>query len=279
MSAPELDGARLARLMDDLGRVALETGALLRAQLGRPRHVDKKGAVDLVTDADRASEALVYARLAAAFPGARFVLEEGGEKRAPGAGSEDLTFIVDPLDGTTNYAAGIPHFGVSLGALVEGEGVVAGAIYDPFRDELFRAARGQGAWLSDQRLRVSSRASLKDSVLATGFAYDRFTTRDDNHAEFAALNLLTRGCRRNGAATLDLAWVAAGRFEAYWERGLKPWDVAAGVVLVEEAGGLVTRYDGGPFEMGRGELLASNGLVHDETRAALEGARRAAGLL
>lgn len=265
-------------LMDTLGRVALEAGALLRAWFSGPREVTKKGRVDLVTDADRAAEALVRERLLAAFPGAGLVLEEGGEERAPGEGYEGLTFIVDPLDGTTNYAAGIPHFAVSLGAAHAEAGLFAGAVYDPCRDELFLAAKGEGTFLGGRRLRVSATGVLEDSVVATGFAYDRAEGGDNNHAEFAALNLATRGARRFGAAALDFAWVAAGRYDAYWERGLKPWDAAAGALLVEEAGGRVTGYAGGPFELARGEVLASNGALHEAVQHALARARAKAGL-
>lgn len=264
-------------LMESIAGSALEAGALLRVLQKRPLEVQEKGRVDLVTNADRAAEDLLTERLKGEWPGARFLLEEGGDERAPGEEHGELRFIIDPVDGTTNFAAGVPHFGVSVG--VEGEaGLVAGAIYDPWRDELFVAGREEGAWLGGERLRVSEGARIDDATLATGFAYDRFTNKDDNHAELCALNLRCRGVRRFGAATLDLAWVAAGRLDGFWERGLKPWDLAAGVLLVEEAGGTVTRYDGSAFSLACPDVVMTNGRLHEALLSALSSARRAAGL-
>lgn len=263
--------------------IAREAGALLLAMQGMPRTVDEKAQADLVTDADRAAEALVRERVSARFPGARMILEEGGAQQVDGTGHEDLTFIVDPLDGTTNYASGIPHFAVSIG-VKRAHDIVAGAIYHPHLDELFVAVRGGGARLFDPRrplgveLKVSAASRLIDSVVATGFAYGRYTNPDDNGVEFCALNLLTRGCRRNGAAALDLAWVAAGRFDAYWERGLKAWDLAAGALLVEEAGGMITDYEGGPLNLDVGEVVVSNGRVHAGVLKSITHARDAAAI-
>lgn len=275
MTGPRnLDLAALART---LGAICQEAGALVRARAELPRDVHKKGPFDLVTDADRASEALIARRLEEAFPGAHLLLEESGAGKIEGQGFEALTFIADPLDGTTNFAAGIPHVGVSLAAERGGE-VVAGAIYDPFRDELFLAARGLGARLGARPLKVRATRSIEDAVVVTGFAYKRIEQRDDNHAEFCAMNLLSRGARRFGAATLDLAWLAAGRFDVFWERGLKAWDLAAGVLLVEEAGGRVTNYRGEPCDIRKGEVLATGGPLHDEVRAILERTREIAGV-
>lgn len=282
-ATPSERSRKVRALMEGIAGAALEAGALLRALQSQPRDITEKGRKDLVTDADRAAEALLRERLSDEHPGARFLLEEGGEQRALGSGDGALRFIIDPVDGTTNYAANLPHFGVSIGVEQESEeprgaSLVAGCIYDPWRDELFVAGRGEGAWLRGQRLIVSEQTSVGDATLATGFAYDRFENRDDNHAEFCALNLRCRGVRRFGAATLDLAWVAAGRLDGFWERGLKPWDVAAGVLLVEEAGGRVTRYDGGPFALTDPDVVMTNGSLHGELLAALASARRAAGL-
>lgn len=249
-------------IRDALCELAEQTGDVLRALFHAPRQVDKKGRSDLVTDADRAAEAMIREGLRARFPGARLLLEEEGSLPGGAGTFAGYTFIVDPVDGTTNFAAGIPHFAVAIAAQSpEGE-LCAGVIHDPFRRETFHAARGEGAFLGSSRLYVSDTASLEDAVVATGFPYDRHLKADNNHAEFEVLNLRTRGARRGGASTLDLAWLAAGRFDAYWERGLKPWDAAAGVVLVTEAGGQVSRYDGTAFSLDEGEILATNGTLH-----------------
>lgn len=271
------DGSDSTRVEDTLVAIAREAGALLRQMFSAPRDIDKKGRVDLVTDADRAAEALIQERLFESFPGAALLLEEGGTQKAPGTGYESLTFIVDPVDGTTNYAAGIPHFAVSIAAEREHADICAGVIYDPFRDEMFSASLGGGARLNGKNLQVSQTATLEDAVVATGFPYDRHQKQDNNHAEFEALNLLSRGARRNGAATLDLAWVAAGRFDAYWERGLQPWDAAAGALMVLEAGGILSSYDRSAFVLRSGEVVATNPRLHDELCAALAQARRQAG--
>jgi myo-inositol-1(or 4)-monophosphatase len=274
------DGA-LHHLTSALSLVARETGLMLKAKQAMPRDVEEKSPQNLVTDADRAAEALIVERLTHHFPGARLLLEESGEQQAHGHGHEHLRFIVDPLDGTTNYASQIPHFAVAIAAEEAGE-IVGATIYDPWRDELFWAAKGRGAHLVDplaptgRRLEVSATAALRDSVVATGFPYSRYDNpADDNAPEFCALNLSTRGCRRNGAATLDLAWVAAGRFDAYWERGLAPWDVAAGALLVREAGGTTSNYLGEGCDPMTGEVVASNGHVHDRLLGLLQRARAA----
>jgi myo-inositol-1(or 4)-monophosphatase len=275
------DNRALHHLIDALSHTARETGMLLKAIQAMPRQIEEKSPHNLVTDADQAAEALIIERLSAHFPGARLLLEESGEQQASGHGFEHLRFIVDPLDGTTNYASRIPHFAVSIAAEQEGE-LVGAAIYDPWRDELFWAALGLGAWVVDalaptgRRLQVSATEKLRDIVVATGFPYSRYDDpSEDNQPEFCALNLSTRGCRRNGAATLDLAWVAAGRFEAYWERGLAPWDVAAGALLVREAGGATSNYLGGGCDPMAGEVVASNGHVHARLLGLLQRARSA----
>lgn len=236
--------------------LAREAGELLRARLDDPREVSQKRPRDLVTDADRASEALIVERIRAAFPAASILGEEGGVYR--GSGAE--RFIVDPLDGTTNYAHRYPLFCVSIAYEVAGI-VEAGAVYGPVLDEMFAARRGGGATLNGSPLRVSAVANVADSMVGTGFnpaAYAR------NGPYFAEMSNHAQAVRRDGSAALDLSFVAAGRYDAFWEWDLKAWDVAAGSLLISEAGGRVSAIDGGVFDVGAGSIVASNGLVHDE---------------
>jgi myo-inositol-1(or 4)-monophosphatase len=213
----------------------------------------------LVTAADKASEEAILEVLGRHVPAHGILAEESG---ALGNTSSEYLWAIDPLDGTTNYAHQYPFFAASVGLLIEGVPQV-GAIFDPFHNELFRAARGQGATRNRRPIQVSQTAELGKSLLVTGFAYDRRETADNNYAEFCHLTHLTRGVRRSGSASLDLAYVACGRLDGYWERGLSPWDVAAGVVLVEEAGGRVTAYDCSPLQIRSGRVLATNGHLHD----------------
>jgi myo-inositol-1(or 4)-monophosphatase len=253
-------------------RVARQAGAILRAGAGRAHASDvKRTAVDLVTEYDKRSEAHVVAALRAAFPDDELVAEEGGGQ----AGRSGRRWLVDPLDGTTNFAHGLPFFCVSIG-LEDASGPLAGVVEAPALGWSFYAARGHGAWLLEpaltaepRRLAVSDTATLASSLLATGFPYDTATSARNNFAEWSYLYPRTRGCRRVGAAALDLSMVAAGWFDGYWEMKLKPWDLAAGALLVLEAGGRVTDYCGRPFRMDEGEILATNGRIHDEVAAAL----------
>ena len=244
--------------------VARDAGALLREKLSEPRTISEKRPHDLVTDADSASERLIVARIREAFPNASILGEEGGDY----AGDADERWIVDPLDGTTNYAHGYPMFCVSIA--YERAGVVeAGAIYAPQLDACFAAARGGGATLDGVPIRVSTLARVGESLVCTGFmpaAYER------NGRYFAAVSRVAQGVRRDGSAALDLAMVAAGRFDAFWERDLKPWDVAAGALIITEAGGRVTAMDGTPLALSAGSILASNGIVHAEMQALLAAA-------
>ena len=251
--------------MDPL-RVAVETaqeaGALLLARSGGPLDIREKGLRgDLVTAADRASEAFIVARLRTASPHATILGEEGGAS----VGSSDERWIVDPLDGTTNYAHGYPLYCVSIAYEVAGE-LVAGAIFAPAIDELFCAARGAGATWNGRPIHVSAVPSLAESLVCTGFIPAKF---DRNGANFERLSGLAQGVRRDGSAALDLAFVACGRFEAFWERDLHAWDVAAGALIVREAGGTVSALDGSPFRADSGSTLASNGRVHAAMVAAL----------
>jgi myo-inositol-1(or 4)-monophosphatase len=235
--------------------LARNAGALLRDRFDDPHEVVEKRPQDLVTEADRASEAAIVAAIRAAFPAASILAEEGGEYASSGG---DERFIVDPLDGTTNYAHRYPLFCVSIAYERAGR-LEAAAIDAPLLGMTFGARRGKGATLNGARLRVTAVDALERSLVCTGFHPARY---DRNGREFAALSRRAQGVRRDGSAALDLALVAAGRFEAFWEWDLKPWDVAAGALLVEEAGGRVTAIDGGPHRLDGGSIAASNGAVH-----------------
>lgn len=227
-------------------------------------HVDYKGDVDLVSEVDLRAEEIVVDVLSAAFPDDGIVAEEG----APLAPGEARVWYVDPIDGTTNFSHGLPQFCVSI-ALHDQEGAAVGVIYDPLRRWTFHARRGGGAWLGGRRLRVSSAARLDRALLATGFPYDRRTVDDNNVAEFAHLIRNCQGIRRMGAAALDLAFVAAGWLDGFWESKLEPWDMAAGALLVEEAGGRVTDRRGASSKLAPPTLVATNGRIHDALVAEL----------
>jgi myo-inositol-1(or 4)-monophosphatase len=251
----------------DLREFALDTarraGHLLREFANRQHTITHKSTViDLVTEADLASERLIVAAIRERFPDHTIQSEEGLGDLTAGHGVPHL-WLVDPLDGTVNYAHGYPMWGVSL-ALAEADRVVMGVVYDPLRDEVFWAERGQGAWLNGARLQVSKTASLQESLLATGFPYRLALMADNNLAEFSAVLTRAQGVRRAGAAVLDLAHVASGRLDGYWEKYLQPWDWAAGWLLVEESGGTVTTLDGRPWSLQEKNMAASNGLMHDE---------------
>ncbi len=228
-------------------------GAVLREKWGKARTIELKGGIDLVTDADKASEAALLAFLSTRFPGAAVLAEESG---ASGAGAGGLRFFVDPLDGTTNYAHGVPHFAVNV-AVMDSGGLAAGATYDPLREELYTAARGGGAFLNGERLRHSSRTELQGSLLVTGFPYDIHQNHDEPLRLFGAFIRRARAVRRFGSAALDLAYVAAGRFDGFWELRLKPWDVAPGILIAREAGALVTDLEGGDGMLETGDIVAA----------------------
>jgi myo-inositol-1(or 4)-monophosphatase len=252
------DGAREVAI-----ETALAAGTVLRERLSLVRKIDFKGAIDLVTDADRASEELVEAAITSRFPDHRFVGEEttflSGDVPA---GTEQYSWLVDPLDGTTNYAHRYPHFAVSI-ALEHAGQVILGVVYDPMRDELFVAERGGGATLNGAPILVSQIDSLERSLLGTGFAYS-VEERRENARIWNSFLALAQGVRRDGSAALNLCYVACGRLEGFWERPLNVWDLAAGSLLVEEAGGIVAGYDGTPFGPYRREIVCSNGLIHQE---------------
>jgi myo-inositol-1(or 4)-monophosphatase len=251
------------RVAIDAARAA---GRLLRDELSGARHIAYKGSpTNLVTEMDQRAEALILERIRRAFPDDAILAEEQGAA----TGRSGRRWIVDPLDGTTNYAHGLPLFGVSI-ALESARRLVLGVVYDPARDELFVAERGGGATLNDAPIRVSATGALEQSLLVTGFPYNIRETADTNLAEYAAFSLRARAVRRLGSAVIDLAYVACGRFDGYWELRLGAWDVAAGAVLVEEAGGRITGIDGGALDVDAPTLLATNGMIHDAMLEALK---------
>jgi myo-inositol-1(or 4)-monophosphatase len=238
--------------------IAHEAGRLL-AEFYRMRvGFELKGDFDLVTEADRSSERLVVERLLANYPDHSIVAEEGGGKE----GSSDYRWYVDPLDGTTNFAHGYPAFNVTL-ALARGDELIAGVVYDPLREEMFAAEKGSGAYMNDHKIHVSSAKRLADSLVSTGFP-SRKRSQNVNIHFYHQLAMSTHGVRRGGSAALDLSYVACGRLEAFWEFGLNPWDLAAGTLLVTEAGGTCTDMRGRPHSLKSPHLLVDNGLIHGE---------------
>lgn len=246
--------------------VAREAGALVLERLHDRHIVQYKGEINLVTEADHLSEALIVERIHREFPGHDILTEESPET-ANGSG---FRWIIDPLDGTTNYAHGYPVFCVSIALEVKGA-IMLGAVYNPMLDELFTAEKGAGAFLNGRRLTVSRTESLSRGLLATGFPYDIREDRNNNINYFKAMALCAQAVRRTGSAALDLAYIAAGRFDGFWELKLAPWDTAAGWLLVEEAGGCVTDLRGDPYHLHSKDMLASNGLIHAEMARILAG--------
>jgi myo-inositol-1(or 4)-monophosphatase len=236
---------------------ALRAGTLLRENVDRPREISYKGEINLVTEMDRRSERAVVEVIRAAFPDHSILAEE----EAKIEGGSSYRWVIDPLDGTTNYAHGYPNFAVSIALERSGE-VIAGVVYDPLRDELFSAEQGAGATLNGRSLHVSAADSLIRSLLATGFPYDRATSEKNNLNYFRELLMASQEVRRSGSASLDLCSVAAGRLDGYWELKLHPWDVAAGSLIVREAGGMVSDFSGTRFSIHDKEILASNGRIH-----------------
>jgi myo-inositol-1(or 4)-monophosphatase len=238
--------------------VVREAGLYLRAHLGRAGEASYKGAVDLVTPFDLGAQEILVGRLSAAFPEHGFLAEEGLAR----AGSSDCRWIIDPLDGTTNFAHAFPVFSVSAALECAGR-LVLGWVFDPMRDEMFRAEAGRGACLNGAPVRVSRTAELGKSLLATGFPYDVRTSPDNNLGPWGRFIVRAQAIRRCGSAAIDLAYVACGRFDGFWELKLKPWDMAAGALLVTEAGGRVTGLDGGALALDGPGVVATNGLIHE----------------
>jgi len=239
-------------------KAAREAGRMLKRGMSRRREISFKGAVDLVTNFDRKAQEMILSRLSTAFPDHGFLAEEGLRREKAG----DFLWIIDPLDGTTNYAHRFPVFCVSIALGFQGR-VVLGLVYDPMREEVFRAAEDQGAYLNGRRIRVSSVDDLDRSLLATGFPYDVRESRVNNVIHFNNFLVRVQAIRRCGSAALDLCYVACGRFDGFWELKLKPWDVAAGALMVKEAGGRLSDFSGAEFSISSAETLASNGLIHE----------------
>lgn len=237
---------------------ALHAGQLLKEGFGKPHDIQHKGVIDLVTEMDHRSEDYLIAQIRSRFPDHTIITEESGLL----TGNADHCWYIDPLDGTVNYSHNIPIFSVSIAYTYKGV-LQDGVVYDPMVGELFSAERGRGAWLNDQRLHVSDKQDLINSLLVSGFPYDVQNAVDNNLAHFSHFVLLTQGVRRLGSAALDLAYVAAGRFDGYWELGVKPWDIAAGVLMVEEAGGKATDINGAEDYFKKPySLITANTVLH-----------------
>ena len=259
-------------LLNVMIKAAQKAGRTLKRDFGEVEHlqVSLKGPANFVTAADRRAEEILCEELAAARPGYGFVGEEGGRREGT---DRTHTWIVDPLDGTSNFVHGIPHFAISIGLEREST-IVAGVVYNPINDELFTAERGKGAFLNNQRLRVAARKRLADAIIVCGLPHLGRGDPALGTRELAAVQHKVAGLRRFGSASLDLAWVAAGRFDGYWERNLSPWDIAAGLILVREAGGFVTDLDRGDTPWKSGDVVAGNEAMHGELLRLLKEAAR-----
>jgi myo-inositol-1(or 4)-monophosphatase len=247
---------------------AREAGAIVREGYGRIHAPERKGRIDLVTTYDRRSEACLLARIAERFPGHGVLAEESGDHAA--AAGATVRWIVDPLDGTTNFAHNYPFFAVSVGVERAGE-IVAGAVFDPVRDEMFAAARGEGATLNGAPIHVTACERLDDALLVTGFPYDVREHPERHVPLFQSFLALAQGIRRDGSAALNLCYLATGRFDGFWEGNLSPWDVAAGSLIVREAGGRLSDYSGGPFRIDGRQICAANPALHVEMLAIIAG--------
>ncbi|HYL78250.1 MAG TPA: inositol monophosphatase family protein [Bryobacteraceae bacterium] len=248
----------MASYLEIGAEIAREAGALLATYFERRVGFELKGEYDLVTEADRASEALVIERLRSHFPAHSIVAEEGGGHQ----GSSEFCWYVDPLDGTTNFAHGFPMYNITMALEQAGE-LIAGVVFDPTHNEMFASERGSGAYLNNRRMRVSKVARVADSLVATGFPSRKRHLNINVHFYYQ-LAMLTHGVRRAGSAALDLAYVASGRLDGFWEFGLNPWDMAAGILLVREAGGKCSDMIGGAVDLHGPHLVADNGTIHDE---------------
>ena len=238
---------------------ALKSGAYIRKCVGRKKSVRYKSEINVVTGVDKKSEEIIIETIKKAYPRHDFLAEEATYARK----GSDFTWIIDPLDGTTNFLHGFPFFSVSVALAYKGR-VTIGVVYDPMREELFHAERGKGAFLNKKRIRVSKIKNIKRALIATGFAYDIKKARNNNIANFVKFLKTSQAVRRAGSAALDLCYVASGRFDGFWEFRLNPWDTAAGILIVEEAGGRTTKADGSKYTIYDKELLASNSRIHSK---------------
>jgi myo-inositol-1(or 4)-monophosphatase len=261
-------------LLNVMIKAARKAGRTLKRDFGEVEHlqVSLKGPANFVSAADRRSEEILCEELTHARPGYGFLGEEGGRREG---NDKTHTWIVDPLDGTSNFLHGIPHFAISIALEREGT-IVAGVVYNPANDELYTAERGKGAFLNDQRLRVAARKSLTDAVVVCGIPHRGHGDLALGRRELAAVQERVAGIRRFGAASLDLAWVAAGRVDAYWERTLSPWDIAGGLILVREAGGYATDLEGRENPLVAGDVIAGNESIHSELLRVLKDAGKSA---
>ncbi len=253
----------MGQYLDIAVEAALEAGKYIKRSVGNIKEISFKGDDNIVTNVDKHAELIIMRKIRKAFPGHGIISEE----TPPKISESPYKWIIDPLDGTTNFTHGFPFFSVSI-ALAKDEDLIAGVVYDPMRDELFRSEAGRGAFLNRRRIGVSKTKRLKDSLLVTGFAYGK-EGKIKNLAPFKAFLSKARGIRRTGSAAIDLAYVASGRFDGFWEYDLKPWDSAAGSLIVREAGGIVTTFKGKvhtPFDC---EILSTNGYIHGEMLAAM----------
>ena len=264
--------AKRSPLLNVMIRAADRAARGLKRDFGEVENlqVSRKGPADFVSAADLKAEKILREELHKARPDYAFLMEESGAR--PGKGESDRCWIVDPLDGTTNFLHGLPHFAISIG-LTEGDQVIAGVVYDPIKEDLFYAEKGSGAYLNDRRMRVSGRARLDEVILATGIPFKGRGGEEVFVRELDQAMRQTAGVRRWGTASLDLAYVAAGRYDGFWERDLAPWDVAAGLLLVREAGGYVTAIDGGTVRLDGRSFLAANDRIHGQLVSLFAAAR------
>lgn len=265
MSANSVPESESRRWLAAAKEIALEAGALIKQLQRSAPQIRHKGEIDIVTSADLEAERLIVSELNRRFPNMDVLAEEGG-----GNVDSELMWVIDPIDGTTNYAHGFPIFTVSIAAMV-GRRSEVGVVYEPNLREMFYAVRGQGAFLNDRPINVSEISTLDQALLATGFPYSLRSTHRTVLAEFERVLLACQGVRRAGAATIDLCYLASGRVDAFWERELKPWDTAAAALIASEAGAVITKYDGSEFDHFTPELAASNGLLHQELLGLLVG--------
>jgi myo-inositol-1(or 4)-monophosphatase len=251
--------------LSDIENLAKEAGKILKSGFGHRIQIDQKGIIDLVTEMDRQSEQYLLDSIRSQFPSHKIITEESGVLE----GDSDQVWYLDPLDGTVNYAHGVPIFSVSIAYAERGEVVLAG-VYDPIKDEFFSAELGAGTWVNGESIQVSEAKDVNTSLLVTGFPYDIRTRSNNNLDLFAKLSLKSRGVRRLGSAAIDLAYVASGRLDGFWEISIHPWDIAAGSLIVKEAGGKVTSFYGeDEFLTPEPSILATNGLIHTELQTLL----------